>query len=107
MLVGAAAPIFAVVVVRTGVTLATEAGWLLTQLRLVVGQHVVVVCGRRRSTKSEIICGSIKATCRQRTRIKCKAESPTCSKHFFLYVRATSCVFYSTRTRAKAGQKLN
>lgn len=47
VLVWAAAPVFAVVVVRTGVTLATEARRLLTQLRFVVGQHIVVILPAR------------------------------------------------------------
>ena len=48
VLVWAAPPVFAVVVVRAGVTLATQARWFLAQFRLVVGQHVGVVCLRGR-----------------------------------------------------------
>lgn len=47
VLVWAAAAVFAVVVVRTGVTLATEARRLLTQLRFVMGQHIVVILPAR------------------------------------------------------------
>lgn len=43
MLVRAAPPVFAVVVIRTGVTLAAQTRWFLTELCLVVGQHVVVI----------------------------------------------------------------
>lgn len=43
MLVRAAPPVFAVMVVRTGIALTAEAGGFLTELRLVVGQHIVVI----------------------------------------------------------------
>lgn len=43
VLVRAAPPVFAVVVIRTGVSLATQAGRLFTELRLVMGQHIIVI----------------------------------------------------------------
>lgn len=45
VLVWAAPPVLAVVVVRTGVTLTAQARRLLTELCFVVGQHVVLVWG--------------------------------------------------------------
>lgn len=43
VLVWAAPPVFAVVVIWTGITLTAQARWFLTELCLVVGQHVVVI----------------------------------------------------------------
>lgn len=43
VLVRAAPPVFAVVVIRTGISLTAQARRLLTQLSLVVGQHVGVI----------------------------------------------------------------
>lgn len=42
VLVWAASPVFAVMVVGTGIALAAKTRWLLTKFCLVVGQHVVV-----------------------------------------------------------------
>lgn len=47
MLVRAAPPVFAVVVIRTGVSLTTQAGGLFTELRLVVGQHIIVIWNKK------------------------------------------------------------
>lgn len=44
VLVWAAPPVFAVVVIWAGVSLTAQARRLLAQLGLVVGQHVGVVC---------------------------------------------------------------
>lgn len=43
VLVGAAPPVLTVVIIRTGITLTAQARWLLTELCLVVRQHVVVI----------------------------------------------------------------
>lgn len=43
VLVRAAPPVFAVVVIWTGVSLTTQAGGLFTELRLVVGQHIIAI----------------------------------------------------------------
>lgn len=43
VLVRAASPVFAVVVVRTGITLTAQTGWFLAEFCLVVGQHIVVI----------------------------------------------------------------
>ena len=43
VLVRASPPVFAVVVVRTGITLTAQARWFLTEFCLVVGQHIVVI----------------------------------------------------------------
>lgn len=44
VLVWAAPPVLAVVVVRTGIALTAQTRRLFTELGFVVGQHVVLVC---------------------------------------------------------------
>lgn len=54
VLVRAAPPVFAVMVIWTGIPLATQTRWLLTELCLVVGQHVVVICGDTERNEAKV-----------------------------------------------------